>query len=78
MKGDHVEVLVNAGDGVQRFDIAATREGRRVEIATARGGIVEVTEVTRSGRPVRSGRFMASRVVAMVEHPADGENKELN
>jgi hypothetical protein len=32
---------------------------------------VEVTEVTRSGSAVRTARFMASRVVALVEHPAD-------
>ena len=69
MKGDRVEVLVDVGGGVQRFDIVATRAGRRVEVATARG-TVEVTEVTRSGRPVRSARFMATRVVAIVEHPA--------
>jgi hypothetical protein len=70
MKGDRVEVLVDVGGGVQRFEIAATRAGRRVEVATVRG-TVEVTEVTRSGRPVRSARFMATRVVAIVEHPAD-------
>jgi len=27
-------------------------------------------EVTRTGEPVRTARFMASRVVALVEHPA--------
>jgi hypothetical protein len=70
MKGDRVEVLVDVGGGVQRFEIVATRAGRRVEVATIRG-TVEVTEVTRSGRPVRSARFMATRVVAIVEHPAD-------
>ncbi|HKZ91581.1 MAG TPA: hypothetical protein VJZ50_05535 [Candidatus Limnocylindrales bacterium] len=70
MKGDRVEILVDAGTGsVERFEIAATRAGRRIEITTGRG-VVEVSEVTRSGRPVRSGRFMASRVVALVEHPA--------
>jgi hypothetical protein len=35
--------------------------------------VVEVSEVTRTGSPVRTARFMASRVVAMVEHPADGK-----
>jgi len=30
-----------------------------------------VTELTRSGSAVRTARFMASRVVALVEHPAD-------
>ncbi len=70
MKGDKVEVLVDVGGGaVQRFEIAATKAGRRVEIANARGTI-EVSEVTRSGQPVRSGRFMATRVVAIIEHPA--------
>jgi hypothetical protein len=29
-----------------------------------------VVEVTRTGEPVRTARFMASRVVALVEHPA--------
>jgi len=70
MKGDRVEVLVDAGNGgIQRFDISATRAGRRVEVSTGRG-VVEVTELTRGGTPVRSGRFMATRVVAVVEHPA--------
>jgi hypothetical protein len=70
MKGDRVEVVVDVGDGVQRFDIRATRAGRRVEITNSRGS-VEVTEVTRSGRAVRTARFMAARVVAVVEHPAE-------
>ena len=69
MKGDRVEVVVDTGHGTQTFEIFASRAGRRLEVATARG-IVEVTEVTRGGTPVRTGRFMASRVVALVEHPA--------
>jgi hypothetical protein len=69
VKGDRVEILVDIGDGVQRFDVYATKAGRRVEVANVRG-TVEVTEVTRSGRPVRSARFMSSRVVAVVEHPS--------
>ena len=73
MKGDRVEVLVDVGDGrVERFEVAATRAGRRVDVSTVRG-TVEVAEVTRNGQPVRTARFMASRVVAVVEHPsADG------
>jgi hypothetical protein len=72
MKGDKVEVLVDVGGGaVQRFEIVATKAGRRVDISNARGTI-EVTEVTRSGQAVRSGRFMATRVVAIIEHPASG------
>lgn len=73
MKGDRVEVVVDTGDGgVRGFDIVATRAGRRVEVSMGRG-TVEVSEVTRTGQSVRSARFMASRVVALVEHPAEGE-----
>ena len=61
---------MDAGNEVRTYDIVATRNGRRVEISTGRG-VVEVVEVTRSGTPVRTARFMASRVVALVEHPAD-------
>ena len=72
MRGDRVEIVVDAGnDGVRTYDITATKAGRRVEIATARG-MVTVTEVTRSGTPVRTAQFMASRVLALVEHPSDG------
>ena len=66
MKGDRVEAVVDTGQGTQTFDIVARRAGRRIEITTARG-VVEVTEVTRSGTPVRTGRFMANRLIALVE-----------
>jgi hypothetical protein len=69
MKGDRVEAVVDTGQGTQTFEIVARRAGRRIEITTARG-VVEVSEVTRSGTPVRTGRFMANRLVALVEHPA--------
>ena len=72
MKGDRVEVLVDVGEGVQAFEIVASKAGRRVEVTTGRG-MVEVSEVTRSGQSVRSARFMASRVVALVEHPSDDD-----
>jgi len=70
MKGDRVEVVIDSGAGTQTYSIEATKAGRRVEVTNARGGVVEVAEVTRSGKPVRTGRFMGSRVVALVEHPA--------
>jgi hypothetical protein len=72
MKGDRIEALVDTGQGVQSFDIVATRAGRRVEVTSSRG-VVEVREVTRSGQTVRTGRFMASRLIALVEHPAADE-----
>ena len=71
VKGDRVEVVVELGGGETRtYEIVATRAGRRVETTTGRG-IVEVTEVTRTGEVVRTARFMQARVIAVVEHPAD-------
>jgi len=71
VKGDRVEVVVELGGGEARtYEIVATRAGRRVETTTGRG-VVEVTEVTRNGEVVRTARFMQSRVIAVVEHPAD-------
>ena len=70
-KGDFVEVLVDAGAGSAReYRIHAARAGRRVEVKTSRTS-VEVNELTRNGRVVRSARFMAPRVLAVVEFPAD-------
>lgn len=72
MRGDRVEVVVDIGDGTRTFEIEATKAGRRVEVSNVRGTI-EVSEVTRTGVIVRSGRFMSQRVVAVVEHPAEDE-----
>jgi hypothetical protein len=69
VRGDRVEIVIDAGGEVRTYEIAATRNGRRVDITTGRG-VVEVTEVTRGGTPVRTARFMASRILALVEHPA--------
>jgi hypothetical protein len=69
VRGDRVEIVIDAGDEVRTYEVTATRNGRRVEINTGRN-IVEVTEVTRGGTPVRSARFMANRILALVEHPA--------
>jgi len=70
VKGDRVEIVVDAGDGTKTYEVSATKSGRRVEVSTIRG-VVEVNEVTRTGTVVRTARFMASRVIALVEHPAD-------
>ena len=71
MKGDTVEIVVDVSDGTKTYVIAASKAGRRVEISTSRG-VVEVSEVTRTGIVIRTGRFMSSRVVALIEHPAEG------
>jgi hypothetical protein len=69
MKGDRVEIVVDAGGEPRTYDVTATRAGRRVEVAIVRG-VVTVSEVTRGGSVTRTARFMASRVLALVEHPA--------
>jgi hypothetical protein len=74
MKGDRVEIVVDAGTGAPlHYEVVARRAGRRVDITIGRG-VVEVSEVTRGGTTVRTARFMASRVLALVEHPADHGN----
>jgi hypothetical protein len=74
MKGDRVEIVIDIGTGVQTFEIDASKSGRHVEVTTSRG-VVEVAEVTRTGKTVRSGRFMSDRVVALVEHPAESPRR---
>ncbi|MEV3855686.1 hypothetical protein AB0J38_15350 [Streptomyces sp. NPDC050095] len=73
MKGDRVEIVVDAGDTTRTYEVVASRAGRRVETAVRRG-VVEVSEVTRSGSVVRTARFMASRVLALVEQPVPRED----
>ncbi|MEU3373424.1 hypothetical protein ACFYM2_13695 [Streptomyces sp. NPDC006711] len=73
MKGDRVEIVVDAGDTTRTYEVVASRAGRRVETAVRRG-VVEVSEVTRSGTVVRTARFMATRVLALVEQPVPRED----
>ena len=69
MKGDRVEIVIDSGGSTMTYEVMATRAGRRVEVVNRRG-LIEVSEVTRGGTPVRTARFMSSRVLALVEHPA--------
>jgi hypothetical protein len=68
-KGDFVEVLVDAGGGSAReYVVEATKAGRTVEVRSSRT-TVEVRELTRNGGVIRTARFVAPRVLAVVEHP---------
>ena len=69
VRGDRVEIVIDAGGEAKTYEVTATCAGRRVDVRTGRG-VVEVSELTRGGTPVRTARFMASRVLALVEHPA--------
>jgi hypothetical protein len=75
VKGDRVEIVVDAGDTTRTYEVVATRAGRRVETAVRRT-VVEVSEVTRNGTVVRTARFMANRVLALVEQPVPREDTE--
>ena len=57
----------------QRDDTHLRRDGhpRRTRVNVTHGrGVVEVSEITRGGSTVRTARFLANRVLALVEHPA--------
>jgi hypothetical protein len=69
VRGDRVEIVIDAGGEAKTYEVTATKAGRRVEVVIRRG-LVEVNEVTRGGTVVRTARFMTSRVLALVEHPA--------
>jgi hypothetical protein len=69
VKGDRVEIVIDAGGDTKTYEVAATKAGRRVEVVNRRG-LIEVSELTRGGTTVRTARFMSSRVIALVEHPA--------
>ncbi|MBA2426661.1 MAG: hypothetical protein H0V60_06205 [Actinobacteria bacterium] len=75
MRGDRVEIVVDVGEGTRTYEITATKAGRRVEVSNVRG-TVEVSEVTRTGELVRTGRFMSARVVALIEYPAEDGRAE--
>jgi hypothetical protein len=70
MKGDWVEIVVEAGGEARTYEISATRAGRSVDVSIIRN-VVTVAEVTRGGTTIRTARFMANRVLALVEHPAE-------
>jgi hypothetical protein len=69
VRGDSVEIVIDVGGSTRTYYVQATRAGRRVEVTQGRG-LIEVAEVTRSGTPIRTARFMTTRVVALVEHPS--------
>jgi hypothetical protein len=74
-KGDFVEILVDAGGGAAReYTVEATKAGRTVEVRSSRT-TVEVRELTRTGGVVRTARFIAPRVLAVVEHPTNDKGK---
>ena len=69
MKGDRVEAWATRARAPDARQRGARAPGAvRIEVIT--NARVEAREVTRTGVPVRTGRFMTSRLIALVEHPA--------
>ncbi|WP_432119901.1 hypothetical protein [Streptomyces sp. bgisy032] len=66
-------MVVDAGDTTGTYEVVGSGAGRRVETAVRRG-VVEVSEVTRNGTVVRTDRFTANRVPALVEQPVPRED----
>ncbi len=64
---------MDAGDTTGTYEVVGSGAGRRVETAVRRG-VVEVSEVTRNGTVVRTDRFTANRVPALVEQPVPRED----
>ena len=62
VRGDGVEIVIDAGGEARTHEVTATGAGRRVDVRTGRG-LVEVSELTRGGTPVRTARFRASRAL---------------
>jgi hypothetical protein len=66
-RGDKVVVYVDTGATEAReFTVTASRNGRTVEVKSARA-MIEVSEMDKNGNVCHTARFMASRVIALIE-----------
>ncbi len=69
-RGDRVEVIVDLGGSTRSFLVEADANGRRIEVKEgSRGerGMVLVELQARSDRVIKTDRFMAARVIAIIE-----------
>jgi hypothetical protein len=73
MVGDRVTILVDTGPSIESFVVEASRAGRTVEVVPPRQGMIVVRELSRGGQEIRASRFMASRVVALIEDRREAE-----
>lgn len=74
--GDSVEVWADVGEGdAKSFTITADLAGRTVEVVEG-PRVIQVNVLNRNGAVVRRNRFLAARVVALLEHTqGEGEVK---
>jgi hypothetical protein len=78
-KGDRVEVIVDVGGAARSFFVEAEANGRRVEVHEGqRGerGMVLVELQARTGKVIKTDRFMGSRVIAMIETKVEEPEEE--
>ena len=69
-RGDRVEVIVDVGGASRSFFVEANAGGRKVEIHEGRAGergMVLVELQARTGKVIKTDRYMATRVIAMIE-----------
>jgi hypothetical protein len=75
-RGDRVEVYVDTGGPeARRFVIEATANGRKVEVSPVIRGMIEVSVVGRTGKVIKTDRYLATRVVALIEDKNDEEEE---
>jgi hypothetical protein len=74
-RGDKVRILVDVGTSVMSFEVVADHAGRSVEVVAARGGMLEVRLIGRTGKVVKTDRFMGSRVIALIEDRVEPEEE---
>ncbi len=68
MRGDRVVIWMDIGGGMTReFEVSATMNGRTVEVSEVKRGLIEVSELKKGGEKARTNKYMASRVIALVE-----------
>jgi hypothetical protein len=76
MRGDSVVVYVDTGAAEAReFVITASKNGREVEVKNVRN-MIEVSEVMHTGKVVKTDRFMAARVIALIENRSEEPEAE--
>jgi hypothetical protein len=79
-RGDKVVILVDAGaEEAREFAMVADKNGRRIDVRQGRGeerSFIMVDLVTRRGNPLLTWRFMATRIIALIEERVEDDEPE--
>lgn len=70
-KGDEVEILLAAGDKVERIKVSAWKAGQSVIVDRPRGSLqMDIIVQDRNGNAQRTVTCMSSAVLATIQRPA--------